>query len=99
MQMAIVHVEYVGADEDGNPLEQRAVDRLLWSFVEECYAMGAPAGVMLPLGTGKTVQCCYRTAWEIGRNEKLLATIVTDSVDNSKERVELVLFVPPEHAH
>jgi len=83
-------VEYVGADEDGNPLEQRALDRLVWSFVDDCHARGIPAGVMLPMGFGKTTQFCYRTAYEIGRNENLLATVVTDSVDNSKERVELV---------
>ena len=51
-------VEYVGVDDDGQPLRQRPLDRLVWGFVEECHAAGAPAGVMLPMGFGKTTQFC-----------------------------------------
>ncbi len=83
-------VEYVGADDDGQPLNQRPLDRLVWSFVEETHEAGFPAGVMLPMGFGKTTQFCYRAAFEIGRDLNLLASIVTDSVDNSKERVALI---------
>ena len=83
-------VEYVGVDDDGRPLNQRPLDRLVWNFVEECHDARSPAGVMLPMGFGKTTQFCYRAAWEIGRNPNLLVSVVTDSVDNSKERVDLV---------
>jgi len=83
-------VEYVGADDDGMPMKQRPHDRLVWDFVEETHAAGFPAGVMLPMSFGKTTQFCYRAAFEIGRNPNLLASIVTDSVDNSKERVALI---------
>jgi len=85
-----VFVEFAGADDDGQPLIQRPLDSLVWTFVEECHRDGAPAGVMLPMGFGKTTQFCYRAAWEIGRDPNLLVSIVTDSGDNSKERVELV---------
>ena len=69
-------VEYVGVDDDGQPLIQRPLDRLVWDFVAECHAAGAPAGVMLPMGFGKTTQFCYRAAWEIGRVEPVLDTLV-----------------------
>ena len=85
-----VFVELVGADDDGRPLIQRPLDRLVWSFVEETHQLGRPAGVMLPMGFGKTTQCCYRSAWEIGRDPNRLVCVVTDSLDNSKERVELI---------
>ena len=42
------------------------------------------------MGFGETTQFCYRAAWEIGCNPNLLVSVVTDSVDNSKERVDLV---------
>ncbi len=45
---------------------------------------------MLPMGFGKTTQFCYRAAWEIGRNPNALVSVVTDSLDNSKERVDLI---------
>jgi len=83
-------VQYVGADDDGQPMKQRPLDRLVWDFVEKTHDAGHPAGVMLPMGFGKTTQFCYRAAFEIGRNVNLLGSIVTDSVDNSKERVALV---------
>ena len=83
-------VEFVGVDDDGRPLIQRPLDRLVWDFVKTCHGQGAPAGVMLPMGFGKTTQFCYRAAWEIGRDLNLLVSVVTDSEDNSKERVELV---------
>ena len=74
-------VEYVGVDDDGQPLEQRPLDRMVWDFVEKTHAAGSPAGVMLPMGFGKTTQFCYRCAWEIGRDPNLLGSIVTDSLD------------------
>ena len=83
-------VEYVGVDDDGQPLKQRPLDRLVWAFVDECHAAGHPAGVMLPMGFGKTTQFSYRGAWELGRDPNLLTSVVTDSEDNSKERVELI---------
>jgi len=83
-------VEFVGVDDDGRALIQRPLDRLVWDFVKTCHAQGAPAGVMLPMGFGKTTQFCYRAAWEIGRDPNLLVSVVTDSEDNSKERVELI---------
>ncbi|HEX5136960.1 MAG TPA: hypothetical protein VFY93_08315 [Planctomycetota bacterium] len=83
-------VSYVGRDENGDPIDQRPLDRLVWDFVEECHAARAPAGVMLPMGHGKTSQFCYRAAFEIGRDPNVLITVVTDSLDNSKERVELI---------
>jgi len=71
----------------------------VWSFVEQTHEDGHPAGVMLPMGFGKTTQFCYRAAFEIGRNPNLLASIVTDSVDNSKERVALIrrIISKPEY--
>ncbi len=91
--------EYVGSDDEGRPFDQRSLDRLVWEFVEECHRAGAPAGVMVPLGFGKTTQFCYRAAWEIGRDPGVLASIVTDSLENSEIRVALVrqIVARPEY--
>ena len=93
-------VEYVGRDDDARPLDQRPLDRLVWHFVERCHTAERPAGVMLPMGFGKTTQFCYRAAWELGRDPNRLVCLVTDSADNSKERVELVrnILGTPEYA-
>ena len=55
-------VEFVGVDDDGMPLTQRPLDRLVWTFVNQCHDKGLLAGVMLPMGFGKTTQFCYRAA-------------------------------------
>ena len=82
------------------PLRQRALDRLVWDFVEQTHAAGQLAGVMLPMSFGKTTQFCYRAAFEIGRDPNVLASIVTDGVDNSAERVQLIrkILDRPEYA-
>ncbi len=83
-------VEFVGADDDGAPLVQRPMDKMMWEFVEQCHDDGVHAGVMLPMGFGKTTQFCYRAGWEIGRDPNALVSVVTDSAENSKERVALI---------
>ncbi len=83
-------LEYVGRDDDARAITQRPVDQLVWHFVERCHAAGRLAGVMLPMGFGKTTQFCYRAAWELGQDPNRLVCLVTDSSDNAKERVGLV---------
>ncbi len=86
-------MEYVGLDELGRPLTQRPLDYLVWDFVDQTHARNQPAGVMLPVGFGKTTQVCYRTAWEIGRDPNVLAAFVADSADNATIRVEMIRAV------
>ena len=83
-------VEFVGKDNRGRPLNQRPLDRLVWAFVRQCHADGCLAGVMVPMGFGKTTQFSYRAAWELGKDPNRQICIVTDSVEQSKERVGLV---------
>ena len=86
-------VELVGKDNRGRPLNQRPLDRLVWAFVKQCHAHGYLAGVMVPMGFGKTTQFCYRAAWELGRDPNRQICIVTDAAEESKERLVMVRAV------
>ena len=86
----LTFLEFVGKDERGDPFTIRALDRFIWEWTEQCWTDGCAAGVMLPMGSGKTTHAAWRIAWEIGRDPNLLVSLVTASFDDSCERVALV---------
>ena len=83
-------LEYAGTDDEGRPFRIRDLDRFVWSWIEACWADGAAACTLLPVGSGKTTHAAWRIAWEIGLDPNLLASLVTASHDDSCERVQLV---------
>jgi len=83
-------IEYVGKDRRGHPIEQHELHELLWEVAEEAWDLGLFLCAMIPMGHGKTTQCCYRAAFEIGRDHNLIGCIVTDNDPNAVMRQELV---------
>lgn len=78
-------VEFVGVDHEGNPMRQAALHRLIWDFEAWCAERRLYAGIMAPMGHGKTSQCEYRAAWEIGRDPNTLLRFVRSSDDKARE--------------
>ncbi len=83
-------VEFVGVDQDGEPMRQHAMHRLIWSFEAWAAAQGLYAGIMCPAGHGKTTQLELFAADAIGRNSNVLCRFVTSSETKAKERAGAV---------
>ena len=73
----VAFLTYVGLDDEGKPFDRRELDLFVWQFAEECFESQTPAGVMLPMGSGKTTLACWRVAWEIGRDQNLRDVLQT----------------------
>lgn len=82
--------EYVGVDQDGEPLVQHPLHRLMWDFVDWAHARELYAGIMCPSGHGKTTQIELRAAREIGKDPNILCRVVTSSEGGALERATAV---------
>lgn len=85
--------EYVGVDDLGEPILQAPLHRFMWRFVAWAHEQGLFAGLMIPVGHGKTTQVVLRAAWEIGRDPNLLCRVVAASDDDAKDRARAIRAV------
>ncbi|HEX5135868.1 MAG TPA: hypothetical protein VFY93_02770 [Planctomycetota bacterium] len=91
--------EYVGVDDVGEPIVQAPLHRFMWRFVDWAHERGLYAGVMIPVGHGKTTQAVLRAAWEIGRDENVLCRVVAASEEDAGDRARAIRAVMAHPAY
>ena len=91
--------EYVGIDDRGEAIVQKQLHRMIWSFSGWAHAQGLYAGLMIPVGTGKTTQVVLRAAWEIGRDPNALCRVVAASEEDAKDRARAIRAIMAQPAY
>ncbi len=83
--------ETVIRDEDGKPIQTRPVDRAIQNHIEQCRADGFYAGILAPIGIGKSVQAVIvRALWDIREDTNTLVKIVSSTDDEAIKRLVTV---------
>ena len=74
-------------DQEGNPVEQAVIHRVMHLHVEECWAAGLHPAILAPFAHGKTIQLSVgRPCYELGLDTALRCKIVCNNDPKAMER-------------
>ncbi len=80
-------MEYVATDENGNPITQAEIHKIIQAFINRCWKHGAKALIEAPIEHGKSVQSIGRIGWSIGRDPNIRVKLICSSDDSAIKRV------------
>lgn len=80
-------IEFVMQDDDGTPVVQAPLHRVMHLHVDHCWRHGVYPALLVPFGHGKSFQLSVgRVAYELGKDVTLRTKIVCQGDDNAMKR-------------